>query len=89
MANKTLKLNKEEREILDAVEKDTLVSVPMSSKEIMDIKQIARNTFAKTRSVNIRISERDLLHLKAKAMRAGMPYQTYIVSKLHKEAMDA
>lgn len=89
MTSKILKLNKEEKEILDAVEKNTLMYVPMSNKEIMDIKQIARNTFAKTRSINIRISERDLLCLKAKAMRAGMPYQTYIVSKLHKEAIDA
>lgn len=86
MNKKNLKLNKEEKEIFEAAEKGTLVSVPLSKKEMADIKSIARNTFAKTRSVNIRISERDLLRLKAKATHAGLPYQTYIAAKLHKDA---
>ena len=33
--------------------------------------------------INIRISSRDLVSLKRKANRAGMPYQTLISSVLH------
>ncbi len=47
---------------------------------------IAKNTFSKTQTINIRISERDLLRIKAKAVREGIPYQTLISSTLHKEA---
>jgi predicted DNA binding CopG/RHH family protein len=34
--------------------------------------------------ISLRIAESDLLRLKAKAMREGMPYQTLIGSILHK-----
>jgi predicted DNA binding CopG/RHH family protein len=34
--------------------------------------------------ITLRIPESDLLRLKAKAMREGMPYQTLIGSILHK-----
>jgi predicted DNA binding CopG/RHH family protein len=34
--------------------------------------------------ISLRIAESDLLRLKAKAMREGMPYETLIGSILHK-----
>lgn len=86
MKNKTIKFNKEEKEILDAIDKDLFVSEPLLKKEMEQLKTIAKNTFAKTRSINIRISERDLLKIKAKSAYEGMPYQTFISSTLHKEA---
>ena len=86
MTTKHTKIDKEEQDILQAIENDSLVSVPISKKEQAVLKKIARNTFAKTRSINIRISERDLLWLKAKASKEGLPYQTFISSTLHKEA---
>ncbi len=84
MIKKDIKFDKEEKEIIDAIEKDTLVSLPIGKQEMKDLKLIAKNTFAKTRSINIRISERDLLRLKAHAAREGLPYQTLISSILHK-----
>ncbi len=86
MPKQKLKLDKEEREILDAIERGEYETVPFVKSEIKRLSQIAKNTFAKTRSINIRISERDLLRLKAKAMKEGLPYQTLISSTLHKEA---
>jgi predicted DNA binding CopG/RHH family protein len=45
----------------------------------------ARSTLNETRvKISLRIPETDLLRLKAKAMREGMPYQTLIGSILHK-----
>ena len=44
----------------------------------------ARNTFRKDKRINIRISEKDLLGLKAKSLEEGIPYQTLISSILHK-----
>ncbi|MEK9167834.1 MAG: antitoxin, partial [Patescibacteria group bacterium] len=38
----------------------------------------------KNKTISIRISERDLLRLKAKAAEEGLPYQTLITSTLHK-----
>ncbi len=86
MAKKTLWLDSEEKDVLEAIERDVLVSVPIGSKEMRELKLIAQNTFAKTRSINIRISERDLLKLKALAAHEGIPYQTLISSTLHKRA---
>jgi predicted DNA binding CopG/RHH family protein len=40
----------------------------------------------KTKNINIRISERDLYKLKAKAIEEGIPYQTLASSILHKSA---
>lgn len=86
MTKKQPRFDTEEREILDAIERDALSPVPFSKQELRDLQDAAKRTFAKTRTINIRISERDLLRLKAKAAREGIPYQTLISSTLHKHA---
>jgi len=53
-------------------------------KEKKRLQQIARNTMNKTRNINIRLTERDLYKLKAKAVEEGIPYQTLAASILHK-----
>ena len=53
------KLDKEEKEILDAFERDALKSVPNVVQEIEEARQAARNTFNKTKRVNLRLTERD------------------------------
>ncbi len=77
-------LNQEEKDILQAIDEDSLVSVGINKKEINSLKEIANNTLAKTKTISIRISKRDLLRLKAIAAEEGMPYQTLISSTLHK-----
>jgi len=84
MQKKVTKRDDEEREIELAIERGSLESVPLRASELRELKMIAQNTFAKTRSINIRISERDLLKLKALAAREGVPYQTFVSSTLHK-----
>jgi len=44
----------------------------------------AKHTFAKQRTVNVRISQRNLLRLKAAAAREGVSYQTLITSLIQK-----
>ena len=43
---------------------------------------------AKSRNINIRISEHDLEQVKRRAEREGLPYQTLISSVLHKYVSD-
>lgn len=44
----------------------------------------AKNTFAKQRNVNIRISERNLMRLKAAAAKQGVSYQTMVAALIQK-----
>ncbi len=81
---KYYELTKEEQELLDAFESGELKSVPNLVREKKRFQVIARNTLNKTKNINIRLSERDLSKLKAKAIEEGLPYQTLASSILHK-----
>ena len=78
------KLTKEEKEILDSFEKGEWVPVADLSKRKKELAEYARNTLRKDKRLNIRISERDLIELQRKAVREGLPYQTYVSSIIHK-----
>ena len=78
------KLTKEEKEILDSFEKGEWVPVANLSKRKKELAEYARNTLRKDKRLNIRISERDLLELQRKAVKEGLPYQTYVSSIIHK-----
>jgi predicted DNA binding CopG/RHH family protein len=77
-------LNPEEEGLLDSLEKEEWVSDPDKESEITKLTHAARALTSKTRNINIRLSERDLFKLKAKAVEEGIPYQTLITSILHK-----
>jgi predicted DNA binding CopG/RHH family protein len=77
-------LTKEEKEILDSFERGEWVPVTNLSKRKKELVQYARNTLKKDKRLNIRISERDLLELQRKALKEGLPYQTYVSSIIHK-----
>jgi len=78
------KMTKEEKKILKSFEEGEWVSVPGNSKRKKELIQYARNTLKKDKRLNIRISERDLVELQRKAVREGLPYQTYVSSIIHK-----
>jgi predicted DNA binding CopG/RHH family protein len=78
------KLTKEEKEILESFEKDEWVPVTNLTKRKKELMAYARNTLRKDKRLNIRISERDLLELQKRAVREGLPYQTYVSSIIHK-----
>lgn len=78
------KLMKEEKEVLDSFEKGEWIPVSDLAKRKKELAAYARNTLRKDKRLNIRISERDLLELQRKAVKEGLPYQTYISSIIHK-----
>jgi len=78
------KLSKEEKEILESFEKGEWVPVPNLSERKRALAEYARNTLKKDKRLNIRISERDLVELQRKAVKEGLPYQTYVSSIIHK-----
>ena len=80
---KYFELTKEE-EILKAIETGKYVRVKNFEKERKGAMAIARNTLNKTKNINIRLSERTLARLKAKAIEDGIPYQTLASSILHR-----
>jgi predicted DNA binding CopG/RHH family protein len=82
----TQKLTKEEQEILQDYEKGVSVSVPNLSEEIAYFKKVAKQSSQRTKSINLRLSERDLHRIKTKALQEGVPYQTLIASLIHKYA---
>lgn len=83
---KKSRLDKEEGEILDAIENDRWELVKPKKAELEHYAEIARNTFRKDQRMNIRISRADLNRIKAKAAEEGVPYQTLVASIIHKYA---
>lgn len=81
---KNIKLAKEEKDILKSAESGGFVSVASKKRDIARYSKIAKATLAKNKTISIRISEADLIKLKAKAVREGVPYQTLISSSIHK-----
>ena len=79
-----MKLNDEDKKILEAYESGNSKSVPNVNKEIARYRDYAKSTLQKNKRINIRISERDLTHIQRKAVEEGLPYQTLISSVLHK-----
>lgn len=89
MSKNTLHLDAEERKILREYEQGITKSVPNLKKELEYFREVARQSTARTRSINLRLSERDLHRIKAKAAEEGVPYQTLLSSLIHKYAAKA
>ena len=81
---KKYRLDKEEQEILDSIERGEWKSVPHVRGEMSRHIQIARNTLRKNKRINIRMPQKDWENLQVKAIEEGIPYQTLIASVLHK-----
>ena len=79
-----VKLDREEKDILESFERGEWVSIRDRKKEISRLGTAARATLRKNRRINIRLSDRDVIGLQVKAAEEGIPYQTLISSVLHK-----
>lgn len=79
---KYITLNKEEKKIETDYESGKYKSIS-NEKANKQYKNIAKTTLDKTKNINIRLTEKDLLKIKSKAAEAGLPYQTLVSSVLH------
>lgn len=77
-------LDQDEQKILEEYENGNYDNISDLSERKKVLEEYAKNTLNKTRNINIRVSERDLYRLKAKAIEEGIPYQTLSSSILHK-----
>jgi predicted DNA binding CopG/RHH family protein len=81
---KNIKITKEESGILKLAGSGEFVSTSSKKRDVVKYSKIAKTTFAKNKTISIRISEVDLIKLKAKAAQEGVPYQTLISSSIHR-----
>ena len=70
-------LDAEEKQILRDVEAGKFVTIPHVKEEMARIKAIAQAQL-KTKNINIRLAETDILALKEKALQNNLPYQTLV-----------
>lgn len=78
-----MKLSKEEKKLLNAVEAGKFESV-LTKQRRAELVAAAKNTTRKDKRINIRISNRDLMAIQLRASEEGIPYQTLVSSIIHK-----
>ena len=76
--------NREERELIETIEGEDWTEVDNMTEAIEEARRIAQATTAKSERMNIRMSEKDIKALKARAIEEGLPYQSLVSSVLHK-----
>ncbi len=76
--------NAEERDILARFERSALRSAPDAEREVETARQAARNTFNKTKRVNLRVTEREFNLAHSRAREEGIPYQALLSSVIHR-----
>jgi predicted DNA binding CopG/RHH family protein len=80
---KTAYLDKNEKDLARSLEKEEWIS-DLTAKEKKQYEEYARYSLNKKRRINIRMSERDLKKIRAKAVEEGIPYQSLISMLIHK-----
>ncbi len=82
----TMKIDADEKELLESVERGEWKSAKGGKRERARYSRYAKATFRKDRRLNIRLSSKDLEAIQKRALAEGLPYQTLISSLLHKYA---
>ena len=79
-----MQMDEYELELLDVVENATdFKRVDNFEDELLEAKNAAKNFLNKSKNVNIRIPEFDMLMLKRKSAELNIPYQTILSSLIH------
>jgi len=76
-------MDKNETELARSLENEEWVS-DLTKKEKKQYEEYARYSLNKQKRINIRMSERDLKKIRAKAIEEGIPYQSLISMLIHK-----
>jgi predicted DNA binding CopG/RHH family protein len=80
---KVVYLDKDERELARSLENEEWVS-DLTKKEKKQYQEYARYSLNKKKRINLRMTERDLKKIRAKAVEEGIPYQSLISMLIHK-----
>lgn len=75
--------DKEELEILEAFDNDTLKQSFDVEEEITLAKVAAKEYLTKSKNITLRLNIADLHGIKMKASETGIPYQTLINALIH------
>ncbi|SFV59753.1 hypothetical protein MNB_SM-4-1544 [hydrothermal vent metagenome] len=79
-----MKMDEYELDLLDAVEStDDFKRIENFEDELLEAKMAANNFLKKSKNVNIRIPEFDMLMLKRRSAELNIPYQTILSSLIH------
>mgnify|MGYP000400975235 FL=1 len=79
-----MNLDKYELELLKDIESaESVEQVDNYEDEVFAAKLAAKNFLTKTKNINIRIAEYDMLMLKRKSAEVNIPYQTILSSLIH------
>ena len=76
-------VDKDEMELVKSLETEEWVS-DLTKKQKKQYEEYARNSLTKQKRINIRMTERDLKKIQAKAIEEGLPYQSLISMLIHK-----
>lgn len=76
-------LAKDEEKLLKAYESGKFTRVKSLKQQKVKYKGYAETMLNKTKNINIRLSEKDIFTIKAKAVEKGIPYQTLLASVIH------
>jgi len=76
-------IDKDEIELAKSLEAGEWIS-DLSKKEKKRYEAYARTSLTKQKRINIRMTERDLKKIQAKAIEEGIPYQSLISMLIHK-----
>lgn len=79
---KSAYLDKEEMVLAKSLEKEEWVS-DLTQKEKRQYEEYAQSSLNKKRRINIRMTERDLKKVRARAIEEGLPYQSLITMLIH------
>lgn len=85
---KNLVLDEEEQEIEAALERGEYVKVENFEERKKEIEEAAKRhiELQKTKRITLRVQNKDILKVKAKAKRANIPYQRLLNVLIHKYA---
>ena len=81
--NKMTRLDKEEKELLKSLDSGQWIS-DFDSSIKRKYQEYAKYSVSKQKRINIRMAERDLKKIQARALQEGLPYQSLISMLIHK-----
>ena len=75
-------LDKEEKELIESYEKGEWKPIKKSKQK--EYVEAAKESMAKSKRINIRLTTKDYHDIQLRAIEEGIPYQTLISSIIHK-----